>query len=130
MGVKRDNVPFAGGERGGRSPPKKVAKRRSSLCGCSGLTNPQAEKHRRPNKNRPDTISGRSYSYQDIIILYSHCWSELIISEVVGSCDALSVFASTIWIARASVGVTPLGLSTQSAFAAPVFERTYFSGFA
>ena len=29
MGVKRDNVPFAGGERGGRSPPKEVAKRRS-----------------------------------------------------------------------------------------------------
>ena len=27
MGVKRDNVPFAGGERGGRSPPNKVVKR-------------------------------------------------------------------------------------------------------
>ena len=26
MGVKRDNVPFAGGERGGRSPPKNAAK--------------------------------------------------------------------------------------------------------
>ena len=26
MGVKRDNVPFAGGERGGRSPPNKAAK--------------------------------------------------------------------------------------------------------
>ena len=29
MGVKGDNVLLAGGERGGRSPPKEVAKRRS-----------------------------------------------------------------------------------------------------
>ena len=75
MGVKRDNVPFAGGERGGRSPPKEVAKeakrtfaagldlltlkqenvtpehktkqrQRSDLCDRSGLTDTQTGKHR------------------------------------------------------------------------------------
>ena len=42
MGVKRDNVPFAGVHEGTESPKNK-AKRRSSLCGRSGLTEPKAD---------------------------------------------------------------------------------------
>ena len=41
-GVKRDNVPLAGVSEGTESP-NKVVKRRSSLYGRSGLTNPQAK---------------------------------------------------------------------------------------
>ena len=63
MGVKGDNVPFAGVHEGTESP-KKVAKRRSSLCGRSGLTDTQATRaastkaFRRP-WSRPD----RKYGY-------------------------------------------------------------------
>ena len=66
VGVKRDNVPFAGGERGGRSPPKEVAKaaKRTFAAGLDLLSLKQSKLQ--IHNRRPDIFRKQNNIFHDM----------------------------------------------------------------